>query len=115
MPGEKVDGIQFTQVQDPHHKYDKLFDKCQADGQETPLFCLTKPMMVKKVAKKVEGDRNGTGSQFYSNRTNTKTIDLQQSSIKILKNLMEHKAAKDAQSLQSNNMAATTVSLTGNS
>jgi hypothetical protein len=43
---------------------------------------------------------NDTGNQFYTNKTNQtqenkRTIEIQKSSIKILKQLMQHKRAKD--------------------
>ena len=57
----------------------------------SPGFCLTKPTLVKKVVKKKEAQRNDTGSHFYTNKpaanaqTDAKTIEIQKSSIKILK------------------------------
>lgn len=87
------------QVHDPHYKVSEVFDRCQEQADvSSPGFCLTKPTLVKKVARKPEIEMNDTGSKFFTNKTNPslndqRTIDIQKSSVKILKQLMQHNRA----------------------
>ena len=96
----------FLQVHDPNYIVSDVFEKCQEPENQSPGFCLTKPTLVKKIKKgpAAEKSMNDTGNQFFSSANaakagaaanDTRTLDIQKSSIKILKQLMQHKRAKN--------------------